>query len=340
MDYFVIKFRGQPVVAFSSAITLRDAWTLRKYAPRNSLKRRVFSECIPILFLLKKLFKRASTDVVSAYVEALLESVINGAGITELRKEKTMLAWPGESTRKRLYIHCLNHDGEPVAFAKISTESDEGCRRKVEKEKECLESFSGVANGVAVPRLLGWQSTPDACCLLVSNCIGDAVPYFGEWEVLADGLNHLMELEAKEERFDRIDQEDWWRRADELYPNAISYVRQLLAGDGIWYSCPAHGDLGPANVLISNGKLLILDWEEFNLRAPVFSDRLVYWLSVKHDKIVSAPRVVLNELLSEFEVSKTAILIALIYLSSSGAGKSRLVLEELERALGAYLISA
>jgi hypothetical protein len=339
MDYFVIKFRNHPVVAFSSAITLRDVWKLRKYAPRNSLKRRVFSECIPILFLLKKLFKRASTGVVSADVETLLESVIDGANITELRTEKTMLAWPGESTRKRLYIHCLNHDGEPVAFAKISTESDARCRDKIEKEKECLKSFSGVANAVAVPRLLGWQSTPDACCLLVSNCIGDAAPYFGEWELLGEGLKSLMALDAKEERSDCIDREDWWRRGAELYPNTISSVRQLLGKEKEWYSCPAHGDLGPANVLISDGQLLILDWEEFNLRAPAFSDRLVYWLSLKHDKIVSAPDVVLNELLSEFEASKSAILIALIYLSSSGAGKSRIVIEELERSLSADLIS-
>lgn len=340
MYYFVIKFRNHPAVAFSSAITLRDVWKLRRYAPRNSFKRRIFSECIPMLFLFKKLFRGASTGVISADVEALLEGVMDDADIIELRKEKTMLAWPGEPGRKRLYIHCLNDNGEPVAFAKISTESDKSCRDKIEKEKECLKFFDGGESAVAVPRLLGWQKTPESCCLLVSNCIGDAAPYFGEWELLAGGLKSLMALETIAERSDCIDQEDWWRRGADLYPNTISYVRQLLGTGGGWYSCPAHGDLGPANVLISDGRLLILDWEEFNLRAPAFSDRLVYWLSLKHDQIVSAPSIVLNELLSEFEASKSAILIALIYLSSSGAGKSRIVIEELERLLGAGLIPA
>lgn len=322
----IVGFRGHPVVACSKSLTIFDVVRVGRLLPRNSIKRRLFVYALPLLYILNKL--KPSAHDVPVDASALLRGALSTLEGTAA--SKIVLVWPGEIKRKRLYLHALTESMQPVAFGKISTEAEGHDQEKIRREKEVLLRLKGGNEGVVVPEVLGWTETGHGCCLLTTNCVGGADSFRGEWQLLSEIMAGLVGDEVTCRSYEDLLQQDWWLASSEAYPNVANEVAvQVKQADG-WYSRVCHGDLGPANVLSRGQQMVVLDWEECCECAPLLGDEVVYWLSLRHSAIVSNPARVVDELLAAFPDAYLDVLLALIYLSNSGAGKSRMILAALD----------
>ena len=329
LEFVIVGFQGRPVVACSKSLTFFDVVRAGGLLPRNSIKRRLFVYALPLLYLLNRF--KPSAYVISDGVDGLLRDAMSALGTTAA--SKFVLVWPGEVERKRLYVHALNESMQPVAFGKISTEVEGHDREKMSQEKEVLLRLGGGNPRVVVPEVLGWAETHDGCYLLTTNCVAGTDSFQGEWELLSELMCGLVGDEVVCRAREELDGEHWWRVARKAYPNVANEVIVLVERKAGWFSRVCHGDLGPANVLRRSQQVVVLDWEECCECAPVLGDEVVYWLSLRHSAIISDPVRVLDELLSAFPDSYLDLLLSLMYLSRSGAGKSRVILGVLESRL-------
>lgn len=313
-------------MACSKSLTFFDVVRVGRLLPRNSIKRRLFAHALPVLYILNKF--KPSAYAVPADVSALLRSAMSI--LKETAASKMVLVWPGEIERQRLYLHALTESMQPVAFGKISTETEIHDQEKIRREKEVLLRLKGGNESVVVPEVLGWTETGDGCCLLTTNCVDGADSFLGEWKLLSEIMSGLVGDEVTCRSYEDLLGQDWWLASREAYANVANEVALQVKQAERWCSRLCHGDLGPANVLRRGQQMVVLDWEECCECAPLLGDEVVYWLSLRHSAIVSNPARVVDELPTAFPDAYLDVLLALMYLSNSGAGKSRMVLAALD----------
>ena len=183
-----------------------------------------------------------------------------------------MLAWPGDPTRGRVYLHLLDESGITKAFCKLSL--DQPNDALIRHEGETLAGLAHldlklcrIPEVIATGRLGGHES------LVVSRASNHARA--SDWQRDRPIDDVIREYAGTTRTLSREDacRLPWWsgltgfcRDRPEFHANVN---RAAAAGVQV---CRIHGDLNQTNVLRDGDDIWLLDWEQSQADGPCLTD--------------------------------------------------------------------
>ena len=283
--YRVYHIFGRPVLAVPANFQrLRlNAW--QRYQP-FTLKRamvRWFMHLSTMVYA-DRLFSRLVTNPLAFNdpngFQVWLEQVCQKIGSPNAQP---VIVWPPQKNRGRVYVHLINPDGLPVGFAKVSFDerNDEQLRTEASKLRSLSASKlttcytpevlnEGIFQG---RRYFVEEPLPDKTRPLPATPIFYPRSCVDEW----GGCIWM----AKPEEVEAF---TWWRRVSQgVAESSQAFFEELKRLIRIEPGLPVrqvHGDLGAANLVLVDGRLWVLDWEESASDGPELADEIGYDLSV------------------------------------------------------------
>jgi glycosyltransferase involved in cell wall biosynthesis len=237
---------------------------------------------------------------------------------------------PPQVGRERLYIHLLNHLGQPVAFVKLAL--DQSNNEQLAREGKSLAHFRGrPPAGFAVPALLGDGDFRGHRYILLSALPNGVGPVSGKWDTLK---HHLKELPGSPVFLKpiQIRQTHWWKRYFDGRESASEGFNAECAkwiARGSWVG-RVHGDLGVHNLARADGKLWVIDWEESSEVGPRRTDEIGHYLSTRQKRILRNPESETRRFARVFidgatEEDRREVIAALIFLHATGRHSARMI---------------
>jgi len=221
--------------------------------------------------------------------------------------------FPPQKGEQKAVVVLADITESPVACAKIGL--DIQSKSSVKKEItafDYLEKFE--FESFNIPRKLSAGAWGNASYLVITYEEGQqSVSY--DWT--APHTRIWREFVGKTSQASRLKEQVW----EDLPPLWQDLRRRLEgeAGGEQYLHCAIHGDMAPWNILRSEDRLVLIDWEHFSPSAPYFSDPAHYVLSVhlrarkKSAKLCAQALLGLSNSLS---VSREDVAISLAYIAS------------------------
>ena len=234
---------------------------------------------------------------------------------------------PPQPERKRVYVHFLDASGQPVAFGKIAF--DEFNNSQLTLEIQTLAKLRDRApRRFKTPLVLAHGGFNGSTFNLYEPLPTTMSPVSIPWELLRPVVHEISGPLRTISR-QTVLESDWWKKLCEQRYASPQFIRELesLIAEGLPV-CQAHGDLGVNNLIVSNGILWIVDWEQGCETAPSRTDEVSYFLSMRQREITRRPLSVINELSEKFLKDQSPeawrdIVAALAFLAVSGLESSQ-----------------
>jgi hypothetical protein len=250
--------------------------------------------------------------------------------------EHLAIVWSQSRVNSRVYVHLLQGSGRPVAFCKVFFGLDG--QRCESAEATALDLVArGSYRSFAVPNLQRRFATTRSQTLVFNPLPEDtnaARPNPQRHPAII-----LDELQSTSTwcQLDELAQQLWWRQAGELGDAVAAFLAQ--DAENLSHACGfAHGDLSPANLLSSDDRLWLVDWEESSVLAPRRTDRLGAYLSfcggVTRRRRIRAIRRNLVEDCSITQRRRAELLLALLYRHAHGHPEATVLLRYWRESLG------
>lgn len=310
------------------AISARDrhfrAAAARRY-PIFSTKRRFFRRMLlgAIALRVDSLWSRRG-----AVPESLVGSIDFHAWMEFIRETLgrsdlfPVIHGPPQQNRKRAYIHLLDASGQPVAFAKLAF--DEFNNTQLERETQILTNLRNSApRRFKTPRMLADGMFSGNRFILYEPLPGSMAPVKIPWELVRPAA-HEVAGPLRVVTSQIVLKSDWWNQLQRRTDVSPQFVRELesLIAAGLPV-CLAHGDLGVNNLIVSDGVLWIIDWEQSSEAAPFRTDEISYYLSIHQRVVLSRPRYAIAEFARTFLEDKPPdtwrdVVAALAFLAATG----------------------
>lgn len=242
----------------------------------------------------------------------------------------TVLTFPAQEDRGRMYATLFDAACQPIGFAKIA--SIDGRPELLEAEARALQevaSWSGRA--YHVPKLLALETVDDGRLLLTQSLPAPARPYPCRDTAVPDFQVAAGRRHVDPHAFQSL---SWWSglqaELTERYA-AFATALQRYGERGLnvgW----AHGDLGPGNIASSGGELWIYDWEQSQPDAPNLTDAIGFFLGCRTRRVLAAPGQVLEEFSKRFldgrsEADQADAIFSLAYRLAYGGDDIRHLLQ-------------
>jgi len=325
MRFYFIKLRNRPLLALPCG-----SWRLRKAGiacyPGHTWKKRVVRagiQMISCLGLIRLFFQRGDIPlpgVSSGDFERWLESVGHRLGVDRLYP---VWVWPADPDRGRIYLYLLNNSGASVGFCKFGFDSKNNAL--IARERDALERLKLMKlTRSRIPKLLESGELGN-CAYVVVETTPPGTRII-DWRVDASIDGCIDEYAGETLRISKIELESqlWWVVAKEMYADQPSLLDSLnqASKNGI-NVCFAHGDLNRTNILLDDGDVWLLDWEQSNETAPRLTDRVcvaVDTLWLEHSGEVVGGGDTIRDLIPSFHSDnpQDEIFLALVFLSVAG----------------------
>jgi len=233
--------------------------------------------------------------------------------------------------RNRIYLRNYTRDGDLVAYSKIGFGKDDV--GFFAREVLALERLHNNV-GFVVPEVLSRGHTPEIGSFLVTRplpSIFGATPYRGTDAI--EQLKTVIGDRPETEPMSTVTSSWWFQlalpRLDE--PTRI-FLEKMMAGLRTASVAPAHGDFGGENVFCAvDGRLSILDWENFDLKAPILTDMISQWIGVNHKLVARRPDAAFANFSATFPEAKLDVVLALVFQIAVGLTEARTLLTQIVR---------
>ncbi|MBL4697690.1 MAG: hypothetical protein JKX70_02540 [Phycisphaerales bacterium] len=336
-DYRVFRMSAHPVFAVPANSRGARLAGISRYQP-ISPKRAIYRSVMRMATqtgLDRFLSTRVQNPIVNypdfgfaAWLESI-ESKLNAGNLS------AAIFWPPQIDRGRVYVHLLDTQHQPIAFAKISFNDSNDA--SLEKEANTLQALTASdLNSFKVPSVLDYQpASPNQHAVLVTQSIPtDARPLAATLDSYPQECVREIAAESTPVSTQGIESCSWWpsylNRRDTLDP---CFVRELeQANTDKTQLCRSHGDFGIANMVQTpNSDLWIFDWEECCQDAPILADEISYFLGVHRPNTLPECESLFERFRAQFLDEKNPqrridIMLALAFRSTVNAPKADLII--------------
>lgn len=303
-DYCLVKFRDRNVIAFSFTKNhgvIRAA--VKRYQP-DTPKRALFRYWLEIvtLFRLSGVWERVSRDELTRVLGFNLDQWIEE--VSETLREPDLLPvliWPPEPSRKRIYVHLLNADGNALGFAKIAFDSKSN--RQLQRECETLQVLNESNHRkFYVPSVIAHNLFGNNYYLIVEVVPETAKTYRASNIGFPLGAVKEYSGTVRDFSYGQIKESNWYKKFCRLLDGSSCFMAGLsaISDKERVKLCRIHGDLGPSNLLQVDGRLWIIDWEESCDKGPYLTDFVCFHLALNRKRVMTKPHRVLDQMISEF----------------------------------------
>lgn len=242
--------------------------------------------------------------------------------------------FPPQIERMKTSIFLLRKDGEAVAFVKMGWEE---ARREIQNEIDAIRFLNSIdIKSFDVPQLLseGWYANVRyAVYSPVFGNIGAGYRwnkiYQNLWEELTSKTKHELSLEEIINKlYSDLPNASLW---EPILDKLISLMKGKTTCSSV------HGDFAPWNIRVQNGKIILLDWEEFATSAPYLTDPAHFVISVTWLGQKRGPSYIARNLrlwVSNYDIGN--VIVAIVYLASRRKFSERLLFDICIQLLKAY----
>lgn len=232
--------------------------------------------------------------------------------VLEVQHLKPIFYFPPQEDRCKTSVLLLDKDEHPVGFAKVAL--DAHSREALERETMALRYLPSLCiESFVYPSLIAQGCFKDNPYIIYA-AIEQAKPgprgwttvYQKAWQEMRDKSQH------RNLQLDRFLDDDG---LSEHWREVIFHLKSRMPDKG-FLCCCVHGDFAPWNALMMNGRLVLVDWEEFSTSAPYLTDVVYFfigWLLLCEKRDVrEAVKSILNWAGKDSVID---LLLALIYLA-------------------------
>lgn len=249
--------------------------------------------------------------------------------------------WPTQVERGRLYVHLLDTEGCPIAFAKISLSSESSDNARLSREADALRELGArCLRTFRVPRLLMQDTKGGHSYLLLESLPTSARPIARKLDAYPDECVEEYAGPLRYCSLDMVSRLSWWDQyLGQLDEHCQAFHNELtssLQGTGIRV-CRAHGDLSRHNIVQNGRTLWIYDWEESVPDAPARTDALGFAIALNQAGIrknpVSWARTFKRRYLENVQVDVRAeFMMALAFRHAAGMDDATLIIQNWNRS--------
>jgi Phosphotransferase enzyme family len=195
-----------------------------------------------------------------------------------------------QKTRRRLYVHLIDDQGDAVAFAKLAL--DPVSHAQMEREIAVLRAFqANPPKFFNVPRLLLEGTFSGHRYLVLAALPAGASAVSLSWQTLRDCLHELSARYTRTLTASELCDTRWWQelnaQAGRISPRFVDELRGLITD--VLPVARVHGDPGVHNFIQSGDQLWILDWEDSSYVGPQRTDEIGHYLAAHQAKVLRKP---------------------------------------------------
>lgn len=231
--------------------------------------------------------------------------------------------------RDRIYLRHYTRDGEFIAFSKIGFGVDDP--GFFEREVSALARLNNNGRFV-VPEVLSQGHTEEIGSYLVTRSLSSiygTLPYRG-----TDAVNQIKSVigdRPEAEPTTNVTSAWWFQLAlTRMSEPTRAFLEKIMAGKRDVSVAPAHGDIGGENVFCTEGgRLAIIDWENFDLKAPILTDNVSHWIGLNHKVVARRPDAALANFSAAFPDAQVDVVLALVFQIAVGLTEARALLDKL-----------
>ena len=300
--YQIFRLAGHPVIAFSSGprrVRLAGASRIQGYTLKRAMLRHLLRAAVAS-GLDRLIIEHApdplgpSSDFNFALWLRQATRELGAEGLT------ATVIWPLPlgNTRSRLYVHLLDHSGQPIAFAKISF--DEAENEGLHTEARMLKTLSkATLQHFKVPTPFFAGFSQGHYYLMVEAApttarpIGNSLRYYPARAVAEIASTPTMVGS------EAIFAMPWWNRFLKRYAGIPRFIDEVITSlkHRSATLCRIQGDFAAHNLMRDGRTLWIVDWEQGTEAGPQLTDPLRYYLATRKRDCYRRPAAVLNDIL-------------------------------------------
>jgi glycosyltransferase involved in cell wall biosynthesis len=302
-EFLTYHLRGKFALAFPVMNRRMRLAALRRF-PFYSFKRRVFRRVVQTAIFLNidSFFSRRS-KIPHPLIKALDFSAWMDRVKDQLQRSDLfpVIHAPVQAKRHRLYIHLLDKQGEPIAFAKLALDDLSNAQLLQELKMVSLLTANPPEN-FRVPALLCEGVFQNHRYIVLEPIPDGAHAAPMNWDMLSSYLRELSGSETRLLDVTEMCATSWWQGfneiANQLSPQFIEELRSLIT-DFLPVG-HVHGDPGVNNLVRVASKLWIIDWEGSSDVGPRRTDEIAHYLASNQHRILHYPRYVISAFANTF----------------------------------------
>lgn len=314
--------RKRPVLAYQAGAVGDRLRSIRLF-PRTSWKRNLLAQAIRLAVRCRLDGGFCSSrDRIDPLLPAedLIALLSRTGGLAGGRDPDWLVTWPAHPARRRIYLMVRGRDANDLCVVKIGAGEFNG--RQLRNEAAALNRLSGFATPFSMPSVLFEQELAGGrTALALSGFPASLCPVSARHAAAAgpEIIGYLRRTPVPAASM-RLCACDWWPAFREHAPGGAAVSRLLAAAEHPIHVGGAHGDLGPGNMLEDgNGGILLFDWENASMQAPVLTDAVGLWLALRQRRVLRNPVAMRLRFRAEWTSSEEpAALAALAFLCAHG----------------------
>lgn len=235
-----------------------------------------------------------------------------------------VISYPATMERKRFYLTLLSATGEPSAFVKVV----HGKKLPHFGERELQAASSLQQDSVGHFRMP--RTKEIGCFERLQFQVFEPIPVSARrpsqrHRSLLDATARVISKGTHQIR--QLDSLGWWSSFERLRESIPELYRQVdNIQDRQVTVCRAHGDFQRPNAVWHQGELWVFDWEWFSTEAPLWTDKVRFFLGDRTTLLVRRPADVFSQLMhrfcgrdsDHFLTDYQQVALALAYIASQG----------------------
>ena len=233
---------------------------------------------------------------------------------------------------QRAYIFEITKDGDILSFTKVGLTDKASIG--IQSEHKALSYLKRQKLPIIIPKVINFHEE-ESMSVLTTAGLSSNFNLVNKTENMGDQILQRIKSLAliNGTTILKPNETYWFESTMPKISNSIilKYLKNIDV-NFCFEASPAHCDIGSENVFVSNEvkdspkNIAIVDWESFNMLAPIMTDEVSFWLGTKHRKFKSAVfswgnQAATKNFVKRFGVREDHLndaLLALIFLASIG----------------------
>ena len=188
------------------------------------------------------------------------------------------IIWNREYSRKRAYMTVKERVSQRSYFVKLGFTDDSNLSYK--REYSALLQVQKIFENIRTPSPVSLISNSTFTAIITDTLPSDSKLDYFDWELYKHDFSKTTPSSPVNGH--NIHKLTWFDYANKNLPRDLIQTFNQKYHSTVFLTHFVHGDLGSENTLISDGSLIIIDWERSFPDAPYLTDQIAHYIDARN----------------------------------------------------------